>query len=320
MQSSKNKKKPSHLRGSFAAATGENRRKNQMTTEISSTSRSNSLDASSSGVPHSLDELLKRAESVPRSQEDTSVIEPSYSNTPFLDGEGSHYTFLDGAKFTSEESQPIEEESTENLQQEINLLQHALINRFRGSQKSVSGCQFRVSGTQKFSKCENCDSRDKALIKAKETIRKLKASQDRSQTTSSTRRPSEDSEALSRLSVERDEFARRCGVLNEEIMRLSKALSEKSAVEKTPVTSENNSDTVKDYEQQIQKLMEQNAMLTEVIQNLSDQKDALEARNSSLDLQLEDKTRSHSEIQEKFSVLAQNSEKYVFGFLIEFNH
>lgn len=244
-------------------------------------------------VPTNLEALLKRAEATGQPQEGASALIFTDSSA---DAGDSQFAFPNGARFAPTE--PSVDGSADQLHEEISVLQHALINRFRGSQKAVSGCQFRISAPQKFSKCENCDARDKALNKAKEMIRRLK-NQDRSQTTATSRRVPEDNEALFRVTAERDELSRRNGALNTEIQRLSTLMSEKAAV--PPVVGGSPTNGKRELENQIQTLMEQNQMLSDVIRDISDQKDALEGRNSSLESQLDEKGRVHAELQDLYS-------------------
>jgi hypothetical protein len=75
-------------------------------------------------------------------------------------------------KFGSQ-SLPRKNESTDHLMDEINHLQHALVDKFRGNQKLVSGSQFR-SGFKDSLKCEQCEAKDLLLKKTKENVRSLK--------------------------------------------------------------------------------------------------------------------------------------------------
>lgn len=59
------------------------------------------------------------------------------------------------------------------LKDEISRLQHALVDKYRGQQKLVSGAQFR-STAKELSKCEKCDVKDHMIKKAKDQIRSLK--------------------------------------------------------------------------------------------------------------------------------------------------
>ena len=59
------------------------------------------------------------------------------------------------------------------LKDEISRLQHALVDKYRGQQKLVSGAQFR-STAKELSKCEKCDMKDHMIKKAKDQIRSLK--------------------------------------------------------------------------------------------------------------------------------------------------
>lgn len=282
----------SHLRGSFAAATGETRRKGSASGAGAKTSLSPDASDPVPCVPTSLDELLKRAAEIPQPSAQENTLS-SFTDASF-DG-GSQFNF--GASRVLPSSDDFE--STEALQQEISVLQHALISRFRGSQKAVSGCQFRMPSS-KISKCEQCDSREKALAKARELIKKLKLQQERSQTTVSTKRPTEDVSAdikVQQLIAEKDELLRKCAQLNVEVTRLGALLSQRST---PPLVPASPSEGVKAMELQIQRLLEQNLMLSGVIQDLSHQKDALEARSTSLESQLEDKGRQHAELQEKY--------------------
>jgi hypothetical protein len=70
---------------------------------------------------------------------------------------------------------PRMDESTnsDQLIDEINHLQHALVDKFRGTQKLVSGAQFR-SGFKDALKCDQCEAKDNLLKKTKENVRSLK--------------------------------------------------------------------------------------------------------------------------------------------------
>lgn len=73
-----------------------------------------------------------------------------------------------------EHSEPPLEEYPEALRREINGLQQALVDKFRGHNKVVGGAQFRASTQNGNQKCELCESKDNSLKKAKETIRSLR--------------------------------------------------------------------------------------------------------------------------------------------------
>jgi chromosome segregation ATPase len=75
-------------------------------------------------------------------------------------------------KFGSQ-SLPRKSENPDQLMDEINHLQHALVDKFRGNQKLVSGSQFR-SGFKDAPKCEQCEAKDLLLKKTKENVRSLK--------------------------------------------------------------------------------------------------------------------------------------------------
>lgn len=75
-------------------------------------------------------------------------------------------------KFGSQ-SLPRVNDNPDQLIDEINHLQHALVDKFRGNQKLVSGAQFR-SGFKEPSKCEQCEAKDTLLKKTKENVRSLK--------------------------------------------------------------------------------------------------------------------------------------------------
>lgn len=66
------------------------------------------------------------------------------------------------------------EEYPEALRREILDLQQALIDKFRGQHKLVSGAQFRGNGPAHAAKCEQCEAKDVSLKKAKETVRSLR--------------------------------------------------------------------------------------------------------------------------------------------------
>ncbi len=68
---------------------------------------------------------------------------------------------------------PRNSENTDQLIDEINHLQHALVDKFRSNQKLVSGAQFR-SGLKDPLKCEQCEAKDTLLKKTKENVRSLK--------------------------------------------------------------------------------------------------------------------------------------------------
>lgn len=74
-------------------------------------------------------------------------------------------------KFGSQ-SLPRMNDNPDQLIDEINHLQHALVDKFRGNQKLVSGAQFR-SGFKEL-KCEQCEAKDNLLKKTKENVRSLK--------------------------------------------------------------------------------------------------------------------------------------------------
>ena len=185
------------LRGSFGAAihTADGRRRLKEESgnneKIITTATTADLP---SYVPTCLDELLERSTTQPPpSHYPQHYIQPHHQPQQLTDssiqegfgvGEGSLGLDASGG-----------EDVVDNLQQEISLLQHALINRFRGSHKTVGGSQFRVGGSKQFTngKCEMCDSREKTLAKAKEMIKKLKQNQEsallgRSQTSSGVNR------------------------------------------------------------------------------------------------------------------------------------
>ena len=298
----------SHLRGSFAAATGESRRK------TSFRQISDIPPHGENAVPTSLEDLLKRAEvftsAQSNNQEDTiqQQQQPLFTDAT-IDGEDSQFAFSNGVRFSDNASINIDENAT-MLQEEISVLQHALINRFRGPQKIVSGCQFRVSQPHKFMKCQDCENRDKALAKAKELIKKLKANQERSETTSLTKRP-DDNEAYQRIVIERDALAKRCAQLNLDIQQLTAALNDRPVISDPALTPMSPGNTKRDFDIQIARLLEQNNKLSSVIQDLSDQKDAIEASNSSISSQLEEKSKQYSELQDLYSKHQQEYTKYV---------
>ena len=64
-------------------------------------------------------------------------------------------------------------DSPDTLKEEINHLQHALIDKFKGNQKLVSGAQFR-SGGRDPGRCESCEIKEGLLKRSKEHIRSLK--------------------------------------------------------------------------------------------------------------------------------------------------
>jgi len=76
-------------------------------------------------------------------------------------------------KFGSQTLPRQTDSHTEVLMDEINHLQSALVDKYRGQQKLVSGAQFRSSGRDP-ARCDQCDIKDNMLRKSKETIRSLK--------------------------------------------------------------------------------------------------------------------------------------------------
>lgn len=282
-----------HVRGSFPASAGDNRRKSSHA--VGSTTPSLST---SDAVPNSLEALLKRAETQP--QNDLSSQPPIFTDSTPVDGGNSHFAFVDGTKYPNQSS----DDMGDQLQEEITILQHALINRFRGNQKTVSGCQFRVSAPQKFSKCELCDARDKALSKAKDTIRRLKNNQekDRSQTSGVPFRVTEDNGETARIVAEREELSKRNATLQSEVLQLREQLLVQSAVPKPTPVSEPSPKQTRDLENQMKLLLDQNQMLSNVIADISDQKDAIEGRSTVLEQRLDEKSRMHAELQDLYSV------------------
>jgi hypothetical protein len=76
---------------------------------------------------------------------------------------------LSGQKLTSSRSG----DGSDALKDEITHLQSALVDKFRGNQKLVSGAQFR-SVSRDPGRCESCESKENLLKKSKENIRSLK--------------------------------------------------------------------------------------------------------------------------------------------------
>ena len=256
------------LRGSFAAATTETRRARSKGEE----------DPDAYRVPTNLGELLERA--APPTPQHLSVIEQDSFLMESLDRGRSM----------------VEEDVVDNLQEEITLLQHALINRFRGSQKTVSGCQFRVSNNSKqlFTKCDMCDSREKALAKAREIIRRLRELTARTQSASAvSTRPSgpDDSAAMAELLEQKCQLLIRCNAAENEVETLRTRL----AAKKSPAKGID--DSMRDRLAQIDQLLDQNAKLVSAVTALTGAKASMELREKAREEQLEGLTRQYHDLQ-----------------------
>lgn len=107
--------------------------------------------------------------------------EPQPSARPLRSAENPHSlsfpTFPTSDAITrrkhGSQSLPRKSENPDHLMEEINHLQHALVDKFRSNQKLVSGSQFR-SGIKDSLKCEQCEAKDLLLKKTKENVRSLK--------------------------------------------------------------------------------------------------------------------------------------------------
>lgn len=109
-----------------------------------------------------------RRKSFDRSNEKTTTSRLQTSN--------SEATFQHNNSITKRNSDVTEKDSYEfddDLKSEIHRLQHALVDKYRGTQKLVAGSQFRTS-MKDFIRCENCENREVLYKKAKDTIRSLK--------------------------------------------------------------------------------------------------------------------------------------------------
>jgi hypothetical protein len=112
------------------------------------------------------------------SHEQVSRTNRSAPQSSQMDHSHSHHTFPSSdptprRKFGSQSLPRMNETNPDHLIDEINHLQHALVDKFRGTQKLVSGSQFR-SGFKDAVKCEQCEAKDHLLKKTKENVRSLK--------------------------------------------------------------------------------------------------------------------------------------------------
>lgn len=97
-----------------------------------------------------------------------------HSTSSITNSSGSNLHSSGHPEQSDANSQGSLEEYPEALRQEISELQQALIDKFRGSNKMVSGAQFRNSLAPGAHKCDACEGKDNSLKKAKETIRSLR--------------------------------------------------------------------------------------------------------------------------------------------------
>jgi len=97
-----------------------------------------------------------------------------HSTSSITNSSGSNHHSSTHPEQSDANSQGSLEEYPEALRQEISELQQALIDKFRGSNKMVSGAQFRNSLAPGTHKCDACEGKDNSLKKAKETIRSLR--------------------------------------------------------------------------------------------------------------------------------------------------
>lgn len=116
----------------------------------------------------SLDDFLASQEK----STNQNLIEPSSSVAHF---QNIHRTRqISNPKLNISQSQnSIYKSDDEELRLEINRLQTALVEKFKGPQKQVSGSQFRTTVRERVH-CDSCDNKEFLLKRAKESIRLLK--------------------------------------------------------------------------------------------------------------------------------------------------
>jgi BMFP domain-containing protein YqiC len=127
------------------------------------------------GKTTTLEEFLSGQENM---TSQSNNIEPSSSMTHFQQIKKSTHRIPSRNMSLSRSSDKINSNTNNNpedehLKLEISRLQHALIETFKGPQKSVSGAQFRGVVRERVS-CEQCDNKDHIIKRAKENIRSLK--------------------------------------------------------------------------------------------------------------------------------------------------